>query len=172
MCAYTRSYFEGSEKDAVGKSSFSVQASLYTVVRDVEVRLAASKMSKVIFSFLMWDVLSSSIAFQPKTSQLPTKIDTSETSAEVLRVADFLSSLLNNNAISQVGMSSLSKHDGAIMAFTGRSMVASCLVKVGIQFTPLNYCFQDAKLERWVRIYLTVPLNNTASKLMHMIQTI
>ena len=108
---------------------------------DVEVQLAASKISKAFFSFLMWDVLSSSIAFQPKTSQLPTKIDTSETSAEVLRVADFLSSLLNNNAISQVGMSSLSKHDGAIMAFTGRSIVASCLVKVGYQLSPPDFFF-------------------------------
>ena len=142
-----------------------------TPTPDVEVRLATRNMSRAFFSFLTWDVLSSTIAFLHKTSQLPINIDTSETSAEILRVIDFLSPLLDNNAISQVGISALSKHDEAKMVLTGRSMVVSCLMRVGIQITPHNYCFQDARLKRWLRLYLTFPLNETESHWMHLMQS-
>ena len=52
------------------------------------------------------------------------------------------------------------------MTCTGRSLVASGLVNVVIRYTPLNYGYEDARLERWLRLYFTFPLSNSESQLM------
>ena len=70
-----------------------------TPIKDVDVRLAASEISNACFSFLMWHVISSSIAFLGKAFQIPVEIDHYQRSAEVYLVIDFLSALLDNNAM-------------------------------------------------------------------------
>ena len=52
--------------------------------------------------------------------------------------------------------------DGAITNFTGRSLVASSLVEAAMQH--LTFRVTDARLERWIRLYFTFPLNNSVSK--------
>ena len=111
-CVHIHSLTEGIEKAAVGKPSFPEPIfsilECKTPTEDVEVRLAASKMSDAFFILLLWDVLSSSIGFQIKAFQVPCKIDIYQTFAEVARVIDFLSALLDNSALWQIGISALS----------------------------------------------------------------
>ena len=83
----------------------------------------------------------------------------------VAHVVDFLSAVLDNNSLWQVAMSSLSENNGAIMASTELSVVASSLVPFNASF--VRWSIADAGLERWIRLYLHYPLNAYKQILMY-----
>ena len=76
----------------------------------------------------------------------------------VAHVVDFLSAVLDNNSLWQVAMSSLSENNGAIMASTELSVVASSLVTFNA--TSFPWSIANAGLERWIRLYLNNLLND------------